>query len=273
MCYGEKLKRHLADFKCRELAIGRPGVYRHRGTDYSYHHILPSPHEDQVFTAEARPAAMEFLARHPGKRHRYVHHLNSSQAFAFNLFFPYFSGPPEAAAALLRSLGQGGPLVAWEPEAVPDAEEESNIDMTWLGADGVRTFCEVKLTEGDFGKAADDERHRAKLAGIYGGVLRGHLRPELLEAPAFFAGYQFYRNLWHAARVERSRLLFLLPRANIRLWEILAGLLSGVLPATLERVTAVAMEDVIGTLEADGLCPAPHREYARKLRARYIPAN
>jgi hypothetical protein len=56
--------------------------------------------------------ASKFLLDHPDKCHQYLHHLNSSQAFAFNLFFPYFSGGPEAASALLRALGQEGVLEA-----------------------------------------------------------------------------------------------------------------------------------------------------------------
>ena len=80
---------------------------------------------------EAEPAASAFLRAHPQKRHRYFHHLNSSQAFAFNLFFPYFSGEPESASALLRALGQEGILAGWEPEAVPVPDEETNIDVLW----------------------------------------------------------------------------------------------------------------------------------------------
>jgi len=30
--------------------------------------------------------------------------------------------------------------------------EETNIDVLWATTDGVRTFCEVKLSEADFGK-------------------------------------------------------------------------------------------------------------------------
>jgi hypothetical protein len=118
--------------------------------------IISSPSRTPPGTSlKAEPAASAFLAAHPGKRHRYFHHLNSSQAFAFNLFFPYFSGEPEVASALLRALGQEATLAGWEPEAVPAPDEETNIEVFWTTADGVRTFCEVKLSEADFGKAAD----------------------------------------------------------------------------------------------------------------------
>jgi hypothetical protein len=131
------------------------------------------------------------------KLHRYFHHLNSSQAFALNLFFHYFEGGPESAAALLRALGRAGVLADWEPEAVPVPAEESNIDVLWTTADGVKTFCEVKLSEVGFGKGANDERHQKKLDQVYRERLAPHMEPDRLEISSFLKDYQFYRNVWH----------------------------------------------------------------------------
>jgi hypothetical protein len=234
------------------------------------HHILPLANASANLLEEAEPAASAFLAANPHKRHRYFHHLNSSQAFAFNLFFPYFSGEPESASALLRALGQAGILSEWEPEAVPVADEETNIDVLWATADGVRTFCEVKLSEAHFGKALDDDRHRAKLVDVYSEILAGHLEAARLERLAFFDAYQFNRNVWHMVRTDRSRLIFLLPRSNARLWNLLQRLLSGVVSGTRERISAVAIEDVIANLSADNQCPERLREYAQKLKQKYL---
>lgn len=247
-----------------------PGVFRYRGRDVQHHHILPLANSSANLLEEAEPAASAFLAANPHKRHRYFHHLNSSQAFAFNLFFPYFSGEPESASALLRALGQEGILAEWEPEAVPVPDEETNIDVLWATTDGVRTFCEVKLSEADFGKAIDDDRHRTKLVDIYSKVLAGHLEASRLERLAFFDAYQFNRNVWHMVRTDRSRLIFLLPRSNDGLWSLLERLLSGVAPGTRERISAVAIEDVIASLLADNQCPKKLREYARKLEQKYL---
>ena len=114
---------------------------------------------------------------------------------------------------------------------MPAPGEETNIDVFWTTTDGTRTFCEVKLSEADFGKAEDDARHRAKLLNIYGDALAGHLEPERLEPTAFFDAYQFNRNVWHMLRADRGRLMFLLPRSNAGLWAQLQKLLSGVVPA------------------------------------------
>src|SRR5271154_6891904 len=156
MSYQDDLKRHLSDYKRQSLRIREPGVFRYRGRDVLHDHILPLANASRNLLEEAEPRASAFLAANPGTRHRYFHHLNSSQAFAFNLFFPYFSGEPAGACALLRAIGQTGMLVAWEPEAVPAPYEGSNIDVSWTTTDGVQTFCEVKLSEVEFGKTTDD---------------------------------------------------------------------------------------------------------------------
>ena len=270
MSYQDELCRHLAEFKRLELGISAPGVFRYRGRDVEHDHILPLAKALANLTEEAEPAASAFLAAHPRKRHRYFHHLNSSQAFAFNLFFPYFAGEPESASALLRALGQEGILAGWEPEAIPTPEEETNIDVFWATTDGVQTFCEVKLSETDFGKAVDDARHRAKLIDTYSQILTSHLGPARLERLAFFNAYQFNRNVWHMVRTDGSRLIFLLPRSNTGLWRQLQRLLPGVLPGTRERISAVAIEDVIAALLADHQCPDRLREYASKLKQKYL---
>ena len=270
VAYHERLKAHLAEFKRRRLGIREPGEFRYRGRVVLYEHILPKAAASANLFEEAEPAANAFFSAHPRKRHRYFHHLNSSQAFAFNLFFPYFHGTPESASALLRALGREGILTKWEPEAVPVPSEASTIDVFWATADGVRTFCEVKLSERDFGKAKDDAPHRNKLRDIYEPVLANHMESRCLDVSAFLAAYQFNRNLWHMVRDDRSRLVFLLPRANAGLWARLHALLSGVVRNTRHRISAVAMEDVIVNLTADDQCPEPLRRYACKFGEKYI---
>jgi hypothetical protein len=268
--YQDDLKSHLAEYKRLHLGIIEPGVFRYRGRNLRYHHILPLAKASANLLLEAQSAASAFLAVDPRKRHRYFHHLNSSQAFAFNLFFPYFSGGPATASVLLRALGQKGALAKWEPEAVLVPEEETNIDVCWQTSDGIATFCEVKLSEADFGKAVDDGRHRAKLRDIYSQVLGGHLERSRLEPSAFFNAYQFNRNVWHMVRTDRSRLIFLLPRSNTRLWQLLQDLLAGVVPLTQKRISAIAIEDVIANLLADDECPKRLRKYPLKLKQKYI---
>ncbi len=270
MSYQEKLKKHLAEYKRRRLGITESGVFRYRGRNLRRNHILPLADASKNLLEEADPAERAFLAKHPNKRHRYFHHLNSSQAFALNLFFPYFDGGPAASSALLRALGQQGTLANWEPESVPAPDEGTNIDVCWATTDGVKAFCEVKLSEADFGKAVDDARHRTKFIKLYSPILKTHLEPARLEPLSFFNDYQFNRNVWHMVRTDHSRLIFLMPRSNAALWKLLESLLCGVLPPTRERISVVAIEDVIANLSGDGYCPKWLREYAKKLKEKYL---
>ena len=140
--------------------------------------------------------------------------------------------------------------------------------MLWTTEDGVQTFCEVKLFEADFGEAADDARHRSKFENTYREALATHLEPRRLEMPAIFDAYQFNRNVWHMVRADRNRLIFLSPRANAVLRTLLEELLTGVMPRT--RISAVFIEDVFAKLSVDDRCPRRLREYANKLKQKYV---
>ncbi len=128
----------------------------------------------------------------------------------------------------------------------------------------------MKLSEADFGKAENDARHRAKLLNNYSHALAGHLEAERLEPHAFFDAYKCNRHVWHMLRAEGGRLMFLLPRSNAGLWAQLQMLLSGVVPATRRRISAVAIEDVLANLSADNRCPVKLREYALRLQEKYL---
>jgi hypothetical protein len=89
--YQDDLKKHLAEYKRVHLGVSEPGIFRYRGRQVLHHHILPSAQAVRNLLHDAEPSASAFLKENPRKRHKDFHHLNSSQAFAFNLFFPYFS--------------------------------------------------------------------------------------------------------------------------------------------------------------------------------------
>jgi hypothetical protein len=272
VAYQAHLLQHLEKYKQSELEIDEPGLFRYRGRDLPKAHILPVAKAWHNLPEPARSLARAYLGAHPDvKLHKYFHHLNSSQAFAFSLFFPFFDGGPSASTALLRTFGLSGTLAAWEPEAIPDPDEGTNLDARWSLTDGTTIFCEVKLSEGDFGKAKNDDRHVKKLREIYLPRLHGHIEPRLLTAPKFFAAYQIFRNVWHLVSVPNSKLVFLLPKANARLWKLLLPTLDSIASATRDRIFPVAIEDVLRRLQADQNCPGDLREYAKKLERKYVP--
>lgn len=268
LLYQDCLASHLSAYKRRVLDVHEPGIFRHRGRDIPVDHILPLHRADLNLLPLAR--RLEVSLGLNVRRHRYFHHLNSSQAFAFNLFLPFFNGGPASSLALLRAMGQAGTVSAWELEAVPSPEEGTNVDVQWVSETGNVSFCEVKLSEVEFGKAKADDRHRRKLETIYRPLLEGHVDQELLEERAFFAAYQILRNVWHAVRVESSTLLFLLPRANARLWEMLPGVLTRLSEPIRSRVHVVAIEDVLMRLRGDQQCPPELRTHADDMWQKYL---
>lgn len=125
MKYQDILKVHLAEYKRTQLGITESGIFYRNGR--AYEHILPAAQAMLNVFDEARPTLKKLLEKKQIKLHRDFHHLNSSQAFAFNLFFSYFDGDATASSTLLRALGQQGKLTDWIPEAVPDPDADAYV--------------------------------------------------------------------------------------------------------------------------------------------------
>ncbi len=274
MSYQDDLIAHLIEYKRNHLGAPPAGIYRYRGRDAFREHILPIEGSRLNFLEESRQEIASFLKSNPQvKLHKYFHHLNSSQAFALNLFVPFFEGGPAASTALLSALGQHATLAQWEPESIPDTAERTNLDAVWDTSDGTRTFCEVKLSERDFGKARPDARHLDKLRDIYLPRLAQHLSPELQDAPAFFESYQILRNIWHMVGARNGQLVFLIPRGNSKLRPMLQAVVSRVSEQVRDRIRTVAIEDVLDRLGADAATSPRFRAYARDLRDKYVPTS
>ncbi len=272
MSYQHKLIHHLTGYKRTVLKIHPPGVFTYRGQVVAREHILPIADADQNLLPHARKLASAHLLAHPEiARHRYFHHLNSSQAFAFNLFLPYFCGTSGDSAALLAALGQTAHLASWQLEAVPDPREGTNLDALWVTDDGTTTICEVKLSEAEFGKAKDDPRHRAKLAQIYQPILNGRVNSALLALPAFLDAYQILRNIWHLAQLQQGRLVFLLPRANVKPWDAVTRVVAQVDPGLRARIAIIAIEDVLQALACSAHVPTAVAGVAQDLIVKYVP--
>jgi hypothetical protein len=270
--YAQIIQKHLAAYKTSRLGVKEAGAFVHNGKELHYAHILPRELRWLNILEPVRSEVRDYLDLHPDVRpHKYFHHLNSSQAFALNLFFPYFE--QGAPLALLQAIGLTGEFAGWQPEYIADATEGTNVDVMWYAPSGAQTFCEVKLSEQEFGIAKDDKRHRQKLEEIYKPILIDHCEPEMLEPPAFFAHYQLLRNVWLAARAPDSSVVFLVPRANSALWRQLAPFIKRLAPPLASRVHAVAIEDVLSSLASSKRVPSPLAGYALSLQEKYIVSS
>lgn len=267
--YQKRLERHLVAYKKRCLGVLDDGEFVFNKQRYPKPHILPVEVQWLNIPEPYRAEIQSFVSiSNRIKLHQYFHHLNSSQAFALALFLPFLW---HARHELVCALG-GTDIDEWELERIPEPRENTNVDVWWRAADGAETYCEVKLSEREFGSATDDARHRRKLNDIYGPVLRGQIDDGLLEPTEFFANYQILRNLWLAARPghERDRVVFVFPGANVGIGAQLAAVLAEVAAALRERVAVVHVERLLETLAAD-TSPNSLGWYAGLLRDKYVP--
>lgn len=255
--YATRLQAYLARYKREELGVLADGVWRHRGRDIPYPHILPAGAEALNVVAPIREEfwrywdAQRRTAAAPASLHRYFAHLSSSQALAFNLFFPFLGSSRACPAVLLEALGlaraeAAAPIGEWRFEAVLDAAEGTNFDVAIDFADGRRLLVEVKLTEGEFGRCADDARHRRKREERYLPRLAGAVQPAALEPGLFFRHYQILRNVSYAG--PSTRVLFLIPRGNAALAGGTRYLSEHLRPGT--PVSVRYLEDVLAELQA-----------------------
>lgn len=192
--YQDLLKRQLDVYRRDTLNISEEGVWSRNGLAYG--HILPKLKEQfnilEPFRQEIYASVIE---RGDFKPHQFFHHLNSSQAFALNLFWPFYLRSPQALAAAFSCDA----VIDLKLEHVEDQAEGTNVDVIWRTT-AVSIYCEVKLSESDFGTAADDCAHRYKLGKTYVPDLTGQVDEARLEPKEFFASYQVFRNLWLVAR-------------------------------------------------------------------------
>lgn len=271
--YRKELVEHLAAYKRAVLGDIDAGEFTHQGVVHRLEHVLPVDQKWLTIPAEYREQIKRYQQEKRIHLHRYFHHLNSSQSFALSLFVPYFEGGSAMSGALLRALGQKGTLIGWVPEEIPDSDEGTNIDATWIINDGTRTICEVKLSEQDFGTGKISPARLTKLKDIYAPTLRGRIAEELLEPDPFFESYQILRNVWHLAQAPRSTLMFLFPDQNERLAPLLNRVLSKVAAEIRARISVRSVESVLDHLVSDLESPDEARRYGAVLARKFIPGR
>ena len=269
--YQKALEVHLANYKRGRLGVRGSGEFKTKKSVVRRPHILP---RDLYLLNILEPFRSEFrlfLQKNPSvKLHEYFHHLNSSQALAFNLFFPFFSEGAEATERLLVAFGVPGQVSEWRFEYVPDEEEGTNVDVAWRVREEGWTFCEVKLSERDFGDAEPDARHERKLKEIYAPRLQGVVDDRLLKLEEFMARYQLLRNVSLLTRPHAGMLVFLLPKENDGPRAALGELLRTVAAPVRKRIRVLYLEDVLNRLREDARLDSRLREHARQLAEKYL---
>ena len=209
--YKTTLLAHLATYKNAVLGVHEDGVWARNNRPYP--HILPSHKAELNLVSGVRALWAASPKARGVKRHRDFHHLNSSQAFAINLFFPLLYDR-DVHASLLRALGLAAGVVEdWNFEVIIDRVELTNFDLVLQLEGQRRVFIEVKLTESEFGEVSDSDTQRRRRDLIYLPRLAEKVSASALEIPHFFKMYQLLRNASYTA-TNRDQVLFIMPRQN-----------------------------------------------------------
>jgi hypothetical protein len=252
--YQVALREHLTAYKENRLGVHESGTWS--GNQKTYGHILPIELKRLNLIETIRREFIEYLESPQGdgiRLHKDFHHLNSSQALAFNLFFPYVGGMGADPSQLLALLGaRSEELGTARFEAVPDPKEGTNVDLHLILGSGKQVFIEVKLSETEYGTAKANTRRSAKLDDHYSDRLKGKVADECLGSLLFFAHYQLLRNVSYLELERGDRLVVVRPRANEALRESERWLIERLQGECAGRVSFLDLENLVVELGQHG---------------------
>jgi hypothetical protein len=189
------IKKHLADYKKNTLNISQNGIWKNNKKQYE--HILPEILQDKnILNSDYHHKIIDAIATDHVNLHTGFHHLNSSQALCFNLFYPLLF-EKELTIPLLKKLmpdnvEQNDNIKRYEFEYIEDTIEKTNFDL-YLETNSTKYYLEIKYTEEGFGKAKRNASHEQKYNAIYKEKLSNFETDELEKD--FFKNYQLFRNL------------------------------------------------------------------------------
>jgi hypothetical protein len=266
--FANEAKAHLAEYKRTALGVTDDGVWARNGR--SYPHILPSHLKELNVLAPYREEFWQYAAEAGIRLHSDFHHLNSSQALAFNLFFPALVGGPAPSNHLVWALTNKKAVVrTWGFEAVPDPVEGTNFDLLLELDSGGRVYVEVKFTETTFGTAIPDDSHRRKLDQLYRPRLGATVSSDFLEEAKFFPNYQLFRNISHA-RPDLDAVVFVVPARNRSAASHAELVLASALLPGVMGVRLVTVESIVEAVTAGRVTAADSfTEHYRLLREKY----
>jgi hypothetical protein len=188
--------------------------------------------------------------RSTSQLHHLFHHLNSSQALCFNLFFPLIHKHQDGLNALLSSIGIDDRCGEAYFEFSPDPNERTCIDISLHLCSGIRVNFEVKYTESEFGAADSDSIHLQKFYDIYKPRLIGRFAEPFHDPTHFLRHYQVARNLWCLREEPVDIAVFLFPKGNELLKNAEEVIRSCAIEPFQSRIRVLYLEDLIQTLQS-----------------------
>lgn len=166
----------------------------------------------------------------------------------FNLFFPFIGEERKRLQILHNVFSTDGAIEDARFEVVLDPIEGTNFDFCIETAKS-RKLLELKLTEGDFGKAKSDESHIAKFQNVYSAALDGKFAADSCSCDLFLKHYQIMRNVWNLEVDTDDTLVCVVPKANTCLTKEIEFLKKCLSEEYRQRVSVRYLEDLAAALE------------------------
>lgn len=269
--FQRRARQWLSAYKREVLGVEEDGIWVQNGKAYS--HILPKEKYQLNILASFRN---EFWQRFPSQHiqlQRDFHHLNSSQALCFNLFFPMLMGDGQGLGGLRAAMGITSAVKTGAAfEFQPHLDEGTCIDFSLPLQSGARVNFEIKYTESEFGSAKEDKAHLEKFERTYKSRLAGRFEEPFCCATKFLEHYQIARNVWHLNEASGDIAVFLFPKANTCLRRQEPVIEACALEPFRSRIRIVYLEDLVTALYGRlNPCEVASRQHLQEFRLKYFP--
>jgi hypothetical protein len=249
--FQQRAKIWLSRYKREVLNVYEDGIWLRNRRAYS--HILPIAERRLNVLSTIRDEFWKWFSGRGIRLHSDFHHLNSSQALCFNLFFPLIMyNDAEGMSALLAALGlTGTPAGGGCFEFEPNASEGTSFDFMLPLSTGSRIYFEIKYTESAFGSAKADEEHLRKFESVYKPMVGKRFENSFCSPDGFLRHYQILRNLVYLNAGSDDLALFLIPKANRSLARSESVIRSCAVQPFRSQVRIVYLEELITKLQSE----------------------
>jgi hypothetical protein len=272
MGFRDLVCEHLAQYKENVIGIKENGTFRYGGKDIPISHILPIIQSNANILEQYRDQFLKSEYYPKDNIHRFFHHLNSSQALCFNLFYPLIA--ENALGLFLRYLKvecKDDLNALFEKEShIEVAARRTSFDFYIQVALASKIFVEVKYTERGFGKAKNDNEHRKKFYKTYLPLVKNssYLVSRCQEENFFLEHYQVLRNLIHISNTDY--VVFLFPSANSVVYEEACDARDNILTdAGRAGLKIILLEEFVSFLN-NNCVGTPINEYYKSFHKKYL---
>lgn len=262
--YDKLIKSKLSSYKSVHLGIEQDGIWKRNKK--AYPHILPENLYMLNILESFRDEFWEYFdSKHSGsiRLHQDFHHLNSSQALCFNLFFPFIHDDFRFFHILQNILGIPiEKMIDIGFEIILRHDEGTNFDFYIQYESSAQIFFELKYTENDFGSAKANKGHIKKYNNVYKDLLKTVIKDHFKEQSNFLKHYQIIRNLIYIGFNKNNSVIFIFPKRNDDLIKSKHVILDAATDGYKYGIRIIYLEELVDSI-VDNLIKKEHQKLRR----------